>query len=139
MEALPDQLRDFVASADIDELKRLALVHDLEFDCDDHDEISALLLSFFSSTDRRTVIINELRSAFPTLLDEADLIASLLESTDLCISHALLTQLAEISESTTPVTLLQLNHAVQPADVEARAAGGRALIDTNMRFCTSSC
>lgn len=139
MEALPDQLRDFVASADIDELKRLALVHDLEFDCDDRDEISALLLSFFSSTDRRTVIINELRSAFPTLRDEADLIASLLESTDLCISHALLTQLAEISGSTTPVTLLQLDHAVKPADVEARAAGGHAFIDTNMRFCTSSC
>jgi hypothetical protein len=128
IDAAMQHVSDFIAGAEVAELRRLALLHRLEIDCEDHEELSAMLLSFFSSADRRSVFINELRDAFPALRDESDLIASLLESTDLCISHALLTQLADFSESgdSTPFTLLQLGCGEIPFDVFAQAPGNDA-------------
>ena len=109
----------------MEELRRLALVHGLEADCDDRDELSALLLSFFSFADRRTVFVNELRDAFPSLREEGDLIASLLESTDLRISHELLAQLAEISDSCPPFAIFRPD---QPLDVFAQIPGCKAVL-----------
>ena len=117
--------RDFMAKAGVEELRRLALVHGLEADCDDRDELSALLLSFFSFADRRTVFVNELRDAFPSLREEGDLIASLLESTDLRISHELLAQLAEISDSCPPFAIFRPD---QPLDVFAQIPGCKAVL-----------
>jgi len=117
-------LRDFIAGAGIGELQRLARVHGLVCDCDDQDELSVLVLSFFSSADRQTVVTNELRDAFPALRDEADLIASLLESTDLQVSHALLTQLAEMAEGGASMfTMLRLEQGGQSCDVIAQTPG----------------
>jgi hypothetical protein len=112
--------RDFIAKAGVEELRRLALVHGLESDCDDCDELSALLLSFFSFADRRTVFVNELRDAFPSLREEGDLIASLLESTDLRISRELLAQLAEVSDGSPPFAVFRPD---QPFDVFAHIPG----------------
>jgi hypothetical protein len=120
---MDDPLQRFVAAADAPELQRLALVHGLQIDCDDREELAALLMSFFSFADRRTVIINELCAAFPALIAEADLIASLLESTGVCVSHALLLQLAEMSDSSAPFTLLQLGCDNEQTDVFAATPG----------------
>ena len=116
-------LQRFVAAAEAPELQRLARVHGLQIDCDDREELAALLMSFFSSVDRRTVIINELCDAFPALSAEADLIASLLESTGVCVSHALLLQLAEMSDTSAPFTLLQLGSGDEQPDVFAATPG----------------
>lgn len=112
--------RDFIAKAGVEELRRLALVHGLEADCDDCDELSALLLSFFSFADRRTVFVNELRDAFPSLREEGELIASLLESTETRITQELLAQLAEISDSSPPFAVFRPD---QPLDVFAQIPG----------------
>lgn len=119
----------FIAGTALQELTRLAHVHGLDGDCtcDDRDEVSAMVLSFFSSADRRTVIVNELRDAFPSLRDESDLIASLLESTDLCISTALMSQLSEISENSIPFTVLQFHSVAHTSDVVAECPGLRRL------------
>jgi hypothetical protein len=111
---------EFIAKAGVEELRRLAIVHGLDSDCNDCDELSALLLSFFSFANRRTVFVNELRDAFPSLRDEGDLIASLLESTDLCISQELLTQLADISDGSPPFTVFRPG---QPLDAFAQIPG----------------
>jgi hypothetical protein len=114
----------FIAGAETQELQRLARVHGLEDgDCDDREEASAMVLSFLSSADRRTVIANELRDVFPSLCGEADLIASLLESTNLCVSAALMSQLSDISESAGPFTMLHFDAGSLAPDVFARAPG----------------
>lgn len=114
----------FIAGAETQELQRLARVHGLEDgECDDREEASAMVLSFLSSADRRTVIANELRDVFSLLCGEADLIASLLESTDLCVSAALMSQLSDISESAGPFTMLHFDAGSLAPDVFARAPG----------------
>jgi hypothetical protein len=131
MEILPS-LRNFIAGAAVEELKRLARVHGLQSDCDDQEELSVLLLSFFSFADRQTVIVNELRDAFPTLHDEADLITSLLESTDLHVSHALLTQLTEMTEAGTPFTMFQLEPGAATRDIIAQSPGDRCSVASSL-------